>query len=127
VAKLKESGLDLLQIGEILQTEGVKAFIDSFDGLMRTLEIKREIFSSSKILSTSQSYLLNSSVTQQAAAACARLEKQDFLNRFLSGDAKLWKDDPAHQASIKNRLGWLKAPEWITGKLYEIDHFCKKV
>ncbi len=127
LSKLKELGFDLNQIGEQLQEEGVKAFIESFDVLMRTLEVKRGQFSALKISATSQAFQISSAMSQKLTANCASLEKQDFLNRFLNGDVRLWKDDPAHQASIKNRLGWLKAPEWILGKLYEIDRFCEKV
>lgn len=127
LSKLKEFGFDLYAIGEQLQVEGVKSFIDSFDSLMRTLEIKREQFGSKKVPATSQTFAINSILSQKLTAGCASLEKQDFLNRFQNWDARLWKDDPAHQASIKNRLGWLKAPDWITGKLYEIDRFVEQI
>lgn len=127
VSKLKEFGFDLYTIGEQLQADGVKLFVDSFDVLMRTLEIKREQFVSPKVAATAQSLSISPVMSQKLAAGCASLEKQDFLNRFLNWDARLWKDDPAHQASIKNRLGWLKAPDWITGKLYEIDRFAEQV
>jgi glucose-6-phosphate isomerase len=35
----------------------------------------------------------------------------DFARRLWAKDASLWKTDPAVQAAIRNRLGWLDLPE----------------
>jgi transaldolase/glucose-6-phosphate isomerase len=121
VAQLKSKGIDLLEVGEALQKDGVKSFCDSFDSLMKTLELKRESYSKNAALKSTQQFFVPGNWQQKINQSCQKLQQQDFLNRFLKGDAKLWKEDPAHQASINNRLGWLKAHEWITGKLYEID------
>lgn len=127
IARLKDAGLDLNQVGETLQAEGVKAFLDSFDSLMKTLELKREGYSKRKNLKSPQQFFISKIWQQKVSESCAELQKQDFLTRFLKGDAKLWKEDSAHQASIQNRLGWLKAHDWLTGKLYEIDRLAAQV
>lgn len=127
VARLKDFGFDLNEVGEILQTDGVKAFIDSFDQLMRTLENKRAQYQKAGKSSTSLSISIPEGVDGTVTRTCDNLQKQDFLNRFLNSDPRLWKDDATHQASIKNRLGWVRSADWIMGKLYEIDRLCAEV
>lgn len=127
IDRLQEVGIDLLAVGEGLQREGVKMFLDSFDSLMKTLEVKRENFSKSKGLKSTQQFAISKNWQQKLEQRCSTLEGQDFLARFLKGDAALWKEDPTHQASINNRLGWLKAHEWLIGKLYELDRFADQI
>lgn len=128
IARLKEIGFDLLQVGEQLQKEGVKSFLDSFDQLMKTLEWKREKYVKANSKSSAKPYFyIDSRTEKKALDACQELQQRNFLSRFLSGDPGLWKAEAAHQASIKNRLGWVKAADWLTGKLYEIDRFCQEV
>lgn len=121
VSKLSALGFDLNQIGETLQKDGVRLFIESFESLMKTLELKREAFSKQKKQAAKETYSLSSQTVSSVKSKIAALEGRDFLNRFLKGDANLWKSEDYHQASINNRLGWMTAHDWIMGKLYEID------
>ena len=50
----------------------------------------------------------------------SNLEKNRFIERFLSFDHALWGDDPAE---ISNRLGWVNAPERMLGAVDEIEEF----
>jgi hypothetical protein len=40
----------------------------------------------------------------------AKLENDGFVARLRSRDASLWSADPATQAAIRERLGWLDLP-----------------
>ena len=50
----------------------------------------------------------------------SNLEKNRFIERFLSFDHALWGNDPAE---ISNRLGWVDAPERMLGAADEIEEF----
>ncbi len=121
VSRLAALGFDLNQVGETLQKDGVRLFIESFESLMKTLEMKREGFLKDKNQTAKENYSLSSKTLADVKSKASDLEGMDFLNRFLKGDANLWKSEEYHQASIKNRLGWVGAYDWIMGKLYEID------
>ncbi len=126
IQRLKALGFDLQEVGEGLQREGVKSFIDSFDSLMRTLELKREKFSKGKNPGTGKfSYNLDPEILASVEKELSRLQSGDFLNRFLKGDALLWELDESHKKVIQNRLGWLKSQDWMMGKLHEIEALCE--
>lgn len=126
VESLNAIGIDLIEAGEILQREGVKSFSDSFDSLMRTLEKKRAGKSSTRPsvkVSCALSPCLAGAVRQRAE----QFEKENFLPRLLQGDSTLWTQDPAHQAIIRNRMGWLGAAEWALGRLHEIQELKQEI
>ena len=50
----------------------------------------------------------------------SNLERNRFIERFLSFDHTLWGDDPAETA---NRLGWVNAPEQMLTAVDEIEEF----
>lgn len=45
----------------------------------------------------------------------------DFVERLRRKDPSLWSDDPAEQAEIAQRLGWIDAPERMRARLPEIE------
>jgi glucose-6-phosphate isomerase len=59
--------------------------------------------------------------------AIRSLTDEDAIARIAARGAKLWKDDPAHAAIIRNRLGWLDAPEWIRTHAEELGQFSSEV
>lgn len=128
VEKLQKLGLDLEQIGTQLQKDGVKLFADAFDSLMKTIEVKKmESVKSTKKLFGSLDFSVSPEISAAFKKKAAELQKKDFLNRFLKKDPSIWKDDAAHVAVINNRLGWLRAHEWMLGKLHEIEQFVSEV
>ncbi len=123
IERLKEWGIDIDETGQKLQHDGLIAFENSFDSLMKTLEIARG--SSKKIPAVKVSYSISKKT--QAALPLARLEKDRIVERFYHSDATVWKEEEEHQKVIKNRLGWLKSPEWMLGRLYELDELQAQV
>ncbi len=128
--KLKSLGFDMIEVGERLQREGVKAFSDSLDALMRTLEgVRGRKKKTPEVQKTTFSFHAGSSseIDQRIKNTLTRLDKERFRERFLQSDPSLWKEDKKHQKIIGNRLGWLRAHEWMSGKLYEIEQLCAEV
>lgn len=102
--KLAEVGVELEDINRMLQQDGVEAFVDSFEKLLRAVEGKRE--------------MLRAGVIQRQSAVVGGHEPGvrrmvDYLedrkaNRAIwHKDASFWKDAAIHQQNIRNRLGWL--------------------
>lgn len=49
------------------------------------------------------------------------------IGRLVTRDPTLWKDDPAHAATIRNRLGWLDEPGRIRGRIGDLSAFSTEV
>jgi transaldolase/glucose-6-phosphate isomerase len=123
-ARLKALGIDLDSIGEILQGQGVRAFCESFDSLMKSIEAlraERKSGSGMQAWATVRVDLGSEKIGQKLEAALQKLEKAGFQKRLFEKDPGLWKKDASHQAVIANRLGWLTVPDWMSGQLYLLD------
>ena len=59
--------------------------------------------------------------------ALDELSRTRALQRLVERDPTLWKSDEAHAAVIRNRLGWLDAPQWLAGKIDELDAFSAEI
>src|SRR5581483_2400044 len=60
-------------------------------------------------------------------AEVARLKKDRALQRIWEADPTLFTPDPAHEKSIKSRVGWLRSPNLMRAKLGELDAFAAEV
>lgn len=124
-AELKAHGIDLLEVGEILQAEGVKAFSDSFDLLMKELEKARGRFAMKKekgrrpVRATVS--LPDPSLEGAVEKRLRELAAQNFRIRFFGGDPFLWKEEESHRKVISERLGWMRVHDWMMGRLFELD------
>lgn len=63
-------------------------------------------------------------LTGAVDAAVARMQAEDIVSRIWVGDHTVWKPEPKE---ITNRLGWLKAPAAMRGRLEEIRVFVEDV
>lgn len=100
IAQIEALGISMDQVTQELEREGVKAFADAFKGLLGTLEERRAA-------AEAELGELKSEVIKQVKD----LESKDFTRRMFVGDAAMWSDDPAGQAEIRRRMGWLNAPK----------------
>ncbi len=124
IAELKNIGIDIHAVCDRLQKDGVKAFVQSFESLMTTLEKKRE-FSMAAPVKTN--FLLPQNLEKTFSDTLNQLAKKDVHARWLAKDPTLWSNDAAHQKVILNRLGWVENCEKIRGQLYEIDELQQKL
>jgi len=108
VKRLAAVGIDLDEVGEELQKEGVDAFAKSFDDLLAVIKGRREA-----IVAGASDRLAIHAPDHEKDIAAARdaLDKDEFPSRLWRKDVTLWKKDPAHQAIIRNALGWLTVPD----------------
>ena len=110
--QLKAEGVSMEVVTQELEDEGVKSFADAFTALLDTIEERRAA-------AVSQLGPLAASVSERVT----QLEVDDVPTRLWDGDPTLWTTDPAGQAEVKKRLGWLRLPETSMPVLPELRDF----
>lgn len=116
VQALAQQGILMARVTEELEVEGVKAFADAFTALLDTLEARRA-------QAAAQLGPLASSVGQRVA----HLAQIRAAERLYAIDPSLWTDNPAGQAEIKIRLGWLTLPHTSRHMLPDLATFVDQV
>jgi len=71
--------------------------------------------------------LLPGPYAPQVQAAMDRLRAERYLERFWDKDASLWTTDPAAQAHIRNRLGWLSIPRVMAKETEALRRFAREI
>ena len=120
LAELKELGIDLNNITQKLQDDGVAAFAKSFESLKSSIEEKRERLLIGKKDYTAYLGELNSKVD----TAVSELRDKQVMTRIWAHDHTLWKPEPTE---ISNRFGWLHSPEVMAEHLPKINEFVDAV
>lgn len=121
---LARHGIDLDQITEQLQQEGVEAFASSFDSLLQTIARKRD-----EILSQEDDREQHHGGAVQAHWEVERrqLAELGLIERIWRRDPAAWSTDPAHTSVITQRLGWLDVAKQMQEKVGEISQFVERV
>lgn len=102
--RLAEIGIDLDQVTQRLQDDGVDAFIESFETLIQQVAAKRTVLKTGIMERTKVALGIYSNNVDQAIKDL----DADFANsRLWNKDATLWKDHAPTMEKIRNRLGWL--------------------
>lgn len=116
LAELEKRGISLQKITAELEAEGVKSFSEAFSALLTSVEARRKT-------------ALEQLGPLQAAAAQAiqRLAADSVPARLWAHDPTLWTTDPAGQAEVKIRLGWLTLPETMRPSLAEFKTLAEDV
>lgn len=124
LAKLAEFGIDMDEVTDKLLEDGVNLFAESFRELMEVIAAERAVVLGdgrrrwSATLSDYQSAVDN---------RLQRLQEDDFNARVHAHDASLWSSGAEIQRAIKNRLGWLTAPERMTDVCDDLADFAREV
>jgi transaldolase/glucose-6-phosphate isomerase len=124
ISRLGKIGIDLKAVTTKLQADGLASFVGSFDTLVESIEAKRDA------LVSGIHQRLTASLGKYAdavGAAIKEADKGDVMRRIWRKDASLWKDDPAHQAIIKNALGWLSVPDMMIGVEDDLIAFSDRI
>lgn len=106
MAGLAAVGIDLAQVTETLQIEGVKSFADSFDKLMQGLRHKRARL----IGSVPEARYALGGAEAAVAETVAALHASAAVRRLWAKDGTLFSTDPKVVAFIPTAAGWLDAP-----------------
>jgi transaldolase / glucose-6-phosphate isomerase len=114
--RLEGLGISINRVTDELENEGVRAFSEAFESLLFTLEKRR---------GDAQREL--GSLAEPAAHRVQEFQSQQVSKRLFNGDASLWTNDPAGQAEIRKRMGWLQLPESSRGLIPTLEQFSRGV
>ncbi len=99
IAQLEAAGISMAQVTQELEDEGVKAFADSITALLKTIDERRKHAVSSL-----------GPLADSVSKSITTLEADSLPARLWAHDPALWTSDPAGQAEVRIRMGWLDSP-----------------
>ncbi|MFZ5802557.1 MAG: bifunctional transaldolase/phosoglucose isomerase [Candidatus Omnitrophota bacterium] len=120
--KIEALGLGIEAAGDYLQREGLRLFCESFYALIRSIEKNVQKRLLERVKGPAQVAIDHPwSEREDFLELLGEMEEKRCQARFYEKDPTLWKEEESHQKVIRNRLGWIPMPEWMLGRLYEID------
>jgi transaldolase / glucose-6-phosphate isomerase len=108
--KLAELGIEMDQITDRLQADGVEAFVESFQTLMDQIRAKLTVLRGG-ILDRQKIAL--GIYAEPVNRAIAEIDKKFVNGRVWSKDGSLWSGHNSTIVKIQNRLGWLDVRQTI--------------
>jgi transaldolase / glucose-6-phosphate isomerase len=121
---LAGAGVDLAVATTKLEQEGIEAFDQSYDKLLKGLKEKREKLSAGTM---DRPTVALGKLQPAVDAALAKLDKEKFSKRLEKRDASLWKSEPEHQKIIRNALGWLTVSEGMLEQMANLQEFVEEI
>ena len=118
--ELKNLGIDLGNITNRLQLEGLESFSKSFENLMDSISKKIEVIKEDK----KQFKVFANGYESAIDNAVMDLKMERIVERIWGKDFTVWSDSPNE---ITNRLGWLKSPDVSLEMSDEIIEFVESV
>ncbi len=115
ITDLEGLGVSMDQVTQELEEEGVKAFSDAFTALLVAIEERRK---------TAVAEL--GPLQKPVAERVEKLAGADTSRRLWAHDPTLWTEDPAGQAEVRKRMGWLEAPESSRSMVADLNRFVKE-
>ncbi len=119
---LAEIGVDLDQVTNELEIEGVESFTKSFESLLEALtKTSKDIKAGKGPRQWHSLGPLQPAVDQQVA----KLQKADAPRRIWAKDSTLWSAEAAKRDELVNRLGWLNVAEKMLEHASEFKQLAK--
>ncbi len=117
---LNDLGIDLDEITRGLQEEGVAAFAEPFEALLRGISEKQQ-----GLLEGKRAYSAGLGAYRGAVQdALVRLREEKVMGRIWAHDHRVWKEN---SGGIANRLGWLHTPDVMIDKIPAITDWVQEV
>jgi transaldolase/glucose-6-phosphate isomerase len=116
INQLEAMGISMDVVTQELEEEGVKAFADAFEQLLKTIDERRRSAVSSL-----------GPIADPVAKRIAQLEADGVPARLWKHDPTLWTTDPEGQAEVKRRMGWLDSPDKARSRLNEYQSFADEI
>jgi transaldolase/glucose-6-phosphate isomerase len=127
MGQLAEVGIDFAAVTQKLEEQGVEAFAKDYQKLLNSIAEKRAQVLEVGAVREPPLQPKAGSLRSAVDATLDRLEEQKFPQRLWDRDPSLWKNDPAHQAVIRNALGWLRVSDVMLGHLEGVSRFVEEV
>ena len=123
--RLAAAGVDMDEVTQQLLDEGLDAFAQSYDDLVRSIAEKADVMRGG--LGRRHELHLGAE-TGVAMAAISSDHAPRVVRRIWEHDPNLWKQDsPAHAKEITQRLGWLDVVDWTRQRLPEITRLAQEI
>ena len=116
IEQVEQQGISMDKVTAELEDEGVKTFSDSFVAMLKTIEDRR-----------SAAVRALGPLADPVKGRVASLISEGTPARLWSHDPSLWTTDPAGQAEVVNRMGWLDLPRSSSAALKDIRDFVTQV
>lgn len=104
MSKLYELGLDIGQVTQRLQVDGVDAFIDSFETLIDQVEAKIMVLKTGVMARQKMALGIYADAVSKAISD---VEKKYINGRIWSKDGSIWTSYNPTIKAIEKRMGWL--------------------
>ncbi len=122
--RLPEIGIEMSEVTQQLEDEGVAKFSKSYDSLMQSIEKKR---AQAHTDSTGAMTMRLGNFEGVFDDRLEQLGQDDVASRIWKKDASLWKHDPKEMGQIIDALGWLHVAEKMIENLPKIQQFVEEV
>jgi transaldolase / glucose-6-phosphate isomerase len=117
--RIEDAGISMDSVTAKLEADGVASFAKSFESLIAVVSASREA-----LLLTDLTMAKLGSAERAVKATLAKMDETKLPERLWKQDPTLWKaNDPAHQAEIKIRMGWLDVVDLMLTKVDELSAF----
>jgi transaldolase/glucose-6-phosphate isomerase len=115
---LEKLDIDIDQVTQQLEQEGVEKFERSYDDILDTLEEER---ASVLLGRPDRQWTFLGAYERDVDQRLSEWEQ--FAQRLWDKDPSVWKDDPQHQEIIRNGLGWLDVVQKMEKELSDLRDF----
>ena len=139
--KLARLGIDIDQVTQKLENDGIRKFNEPFEKLIGTIKkgIERALTGP---VDTQKFHLGRQAVGQvnidelmvsaeplqkSISSRISTMEKDRFAERLWKKDPSLWKQDPQIQKEISNGLGWLHVAEKMEEFIPDLLDFAREI
>jgi transaldolase/glucose-6-phosphate isomerase len=121
---LPQLDIDLKEVTQQLEEEGVEKFSKPFDQLMDILEKQKQEALSLPVNKMSTDLGSFEPAVQQRLQ---KMEEQQFNERIWHKDPTLWKEDRESKEMIPHAMGWLDVAEKMAPAVPRLQHFARQV
>lgn len=121
--RIEDAGISMSAVTQKLEDDGVASFAKSFETLIAVVSASRE-----SLLLSDLTMAKLGSAERAVKATLAKLDEIKMPERLWKQDPTLWKaDDPAHQAEIKIRMGWLDVVDLMLTQVDDLTAFADEI
>jgi transaldolase/glucose-6-phosphate isomerase len=114
--QLEAAGISMDVVTQELEEEGVKAFAEAFEQLLKTID-ERKTTAASRL----------GPIVESVSKRIAQLEADSVPARLWQHDPTLWATDPEGQAEVQKRMGWLDSPDKAREMLPDYKAFAEEI